>query len=202
MEYTAESKLSRPLLGVEREVEVARPVDEQEEPECCEVHTTTCCDSFILWLVLPALLFVQFAIAFRLEDQQHPAADDHHHHYSIHNLEWSTVNYSIVLFVLSSYLFRRTLQETVACCNETTSSRFFFSSTFLFLLPEIIMDLLLALVLFGQVVPAFLAMVLFTMGLSLYVVVQSFQTLLYDEGDDDELQKEQVIAQDYKMLQV
>lgn len=200
MEYTTESKLSRPLLGVEREVEVAHPVDEQQEEEeqgCCDVHTTTYCDNFILWLVLPALLFVQFAIAFRLEEQQHPSTD-HHDHYSIHTLEWSTVNYSIVLFVLSSYLFRRTLQETVECCNETAS--FWLNSTVLFLLPEIIMDILLALVLFGQVVPAFLVMVVCTMGLSLYVVLQSFQTLVYGVDKDEQVTTEG--GKDYKLLQV
>ena len=188
------SELSRPLLGLEHEdelhdEEVGRLVphdDDDDDDDCYDnIHTATCCDSFILWLVLPVLLFVQFGIAFRL-DQQQTAASSAHHYYSIHHLEWSTVNYSILLFVLSSYLFRRTLQETESCCDSSVAS-----ATFMFLLPEIIMDILLAFVLFGQVVPAFLSMVVCTMGLSLYVVLQSFSTLVWEaRSNDDESEEE------------
>jgi hypothetical protein len=156
----------------------------------CDVHSTTCCDTIILWLVLPALLFVQFGIAFTL-DSTTPVDAFYHNHSSMVSLEWSTVNYSIFLFVLSSYLFRQTLQEM--CCYRSSSNS---SSccTFWFLLPEIIMDLLLALILFGAVVPAFLIMVLSTMALSGYTVVCSVTTLcetsspslLYEEEEEDE----------------
>jgi hypothetical protein len=144
---------------------------------------------------LPLLLFVQFGIAFRLDQQQAALSPDAAsnsittHYYAIHSLEWSTVNYSIVLFVLSSYLFRRTLQETCKC-DKMSSESSLLTSTIGFLLPEIIMDLLLALVLFGQVAPAFLTMVVCTMGLSLYVVVQSFQTLVCQQDEDDAEEEE------------
>jgi hypothetical protein len=46
-------------------------------------------------------------------------------------------------------------------------------ATLLFLLPEIIMDVLLGMVLFGLVKVAFLTMVVSTVRMSLYVVVQS-----------------------------
>ena len=151
-----QQELSTPLLeDIETAVAVEKPLDEDEYLE------STCWDHVILWFVLPSLLFVQFAISFLYSDE------------TPHHLQWSTVNWSIGLFVVASYLFRRTLQDH--CVGQVTLD------ALLFLLPEIIMDVLLGMVLFGYVEAAFLTMVFSTVLLSFYVVCQSLYTLFCEE---------------------
>jgi hypothetical protein len=167
-----QNELSNPLLGSEHQeehdVEIAVPLQVEDDDDELRVLPTRY-DLFVLWLVLPTLLFLQFGIAFWFHDGVSTTT---------HHLYWYTVNWSIVLFVVASYLFRRTLQDHRHERNIAVD-------TLLFLLPEIIMDVLLGMVLFGLVEVAFLTMVASTVGLSLYVVVQSLYTLSENTQDDD-----------------
>jgi len=156
--------LSTPLLSSEtREKTQQQPSDDCVEGE---VTSQSCWDNIILWIILPILIFIQFGISFSVQKE------------TPHSLQWSTVNWSIVLFCVASYIFRRAIDDV---------------TRWLSLLPEIIMDVLLAMVLCGAVELAFLTMVTSTIVLSLYVVVHSIHTLWQHGQDDDESEKEDVI---------
>jgi hypothetical protein len=88
---------------------------------------------FVSTIALPTLLFYQFGVAFSMTPVQGTTG-----------LQWSLVSFTIVVFVINAALYRRTLQD----CQITCSVAFF--------LPEILMDTVLGLVLYGQVVPAFM----------------------------------------------
>ena len=181
--------LSRPLLGLEpaRDEEDARPSttaeeeeEEEEEEPCCYMHKNTWWDAFVLWMLLPALLFAQFGIAFGVFS---PSSGEPTFH---HGLQWSTVKYSICLFALSAYIFRRSILESTRCCDEESSGEQILSSAFLLLWPEITMDFILFLLLFGQACPAFFVMVLCTVAQSLHVVVRSCRQLLLEDIPEED----------------
>jgi hypothetical protein len=126
-------------------------------------------DHVVVWIILPALLFLQFGMAFFMSDVE-----------VVTGLRWSVVNYSILLFVATSVLYR---QAAVDCK---------WTSSFIILLPEIIMDVILGLVLFDKIVMAFLFMLVSMLGLAIFVVVCSIRILVLssmnngDDEDDDE----------------
>jgi hypothetical protein len=123
-------------------------------------------DHVVVWIILPALLFLQFGMAFYMSNVE-----------AVTGLRWSVVNYSIVLFVVTAVLYR---QAAVDCK---------WTSSFMILLPEILMDVILGMVLFDKIVMAFLFMLLSMLGLAMFVVVCSIRVLVVlsmDNGDDDE----------------
>jgi hypothetical protein len=113
------------------------------------------CDNFVALVVLPALLFLSFGEAFYTSSVD---ADT--------GLRWSVVNYSIVMFVVIATLYRQALHE----CKITFSVAL--------LLPEILMDIVLGLVLCGQVVPAFLLLTSSILCLAIFVVASSIGVLV------------------------
>jgi hypothetical protein len=90
-----------------------------------------------LALVVSALLFLQFGIAFHM----FPAA-------ATAGLRWSVVNYSIVLYAIVAALYRQSVKD-----YDTFLSDASYSPTVL--LPELLMDTMLCLILFDKVVAAF-----------------------------------------------
>jgi hypothetical protein len=115
------------------------------------------CDNFVNLVVLPAILFSSFGEVFCTSSI---AADT--------GLRWCMVNYSIVMFVVSATLYRQVLQE----CKITYLVAL--------LLPEILIDIVLNLVLFGKVVPAFLIILISTLCLAVFVVAISVGVLVED----------------------
>jgi hypothetical protein len=122
-------------------------------------------DHVVVWIILPALLFLQFGMAFYMSNVE-----------AVTGLRWSVVNYSIVLFVVTAVLYR---QAAVDCK---------WTSSFIILLPEILMDVILGMVLFDKIVMAFLFMLLSMLGLAMFVVVCSIRVLVVlsmDNGDEE-----------------
>ena len=81
------------------------------------------------------------------------------------------------MFVVSAYLYRKVVEDM--CC----------SCLFVVLLPEIIMDIVLAIILSNQVTTAYLVLLFSILGLSSVVVVHSIYALWTDGSrnkDDDE----------------
>jgi hypothetical protein len=89
--------------------------------------------NFVSSVALPALLLLQFGMAFFRTPVQGTTG-----------LPWSFVNFTIVMFVITAALYHRTVQD----CQITCLVAHF--------LPEILMDIVLGLVLYGHVVPAFM----------------------------------------------
>jgi hypothetical protein len=107
-----------------------------------------CSDSLVTGIVVPVLLWLDFVLA------QHPA------------LSLAAVTVTVAMFVISSYLFRKTMQDLRV------------ESLPLLLLPEIVMDVVLVLVLFDQVVVAFFFLLTSILVLATVVVVNSAYVLL------------------------
>jgi hypothetical protein len=170
-DYTAQKKvLSTPLLGVlpdmdETECDYDDETFEGDEISCSisivykeDEQDTVNSEAFancVIWIVLPALLYLQFGMAFCLSPVE-----------ATTGLSWSVVNYSIVLFVVTTFLFRQSARD----CDLT--------GTAVLLLPEILMDIILGLVLFDKVVAAFLFMLVSMLVLAVFVVLSSVHVLI------------------------
>lgn len=135
-----------------------------------EEENSICSEDFIMWVILPSLLFSQFGMAFLMHDARTTS------------LSFTVVNISIVLFVVTAWLYRH------ACADANIQT------IALLLLPEILMDVVLGLVLFNQVELGFLVLLVSMLCLSSFVVL-STATFLYcgrsesptqAEADDEE----------------
>jgi hypothetical protein len=104
---------------------------------------------------LPALLFLQFGMAFSM---CHVGADK--------GLRWSLVNYSIVMFGIIGTMYRRAVKGSNLNCSVAP------------LLPEILVVIVMCLVVFGKVLPAFLVLQCGMLCLALSVVASNIQVLV------------------------
>lgn len=111
----------------------------------CEVKQEFFCEN-ILALMLHALLLVDFGIFFYREDP------------SVENLEWKLVSFSIVLYMITTHLYR-------ACLSD-----FGVSNDFALLLPEITIVASMCVALFQHVIAAFLLLVLAKFIMALCVI--------------------------------
>lgn len=128
--------------------------EEQEDEE--EESSSTWTEEFIMWVVLPTLLFSQFGMAFLMKDERTA------------NMSCTVVNLSIVLFVITSWLYRH------ACHDAKVKN------ILVLLMPEILMDVVLGLVLFNKVALGFMVLLVSMLFLSTFVVVTT-ATFLYFE---------------------
>lgn len=110
-------------------------------------------NSFITWVLLPCLLFIQFGMPFYIHDK------------ATASLSWSLVNFVIVLYVAAVWIYRQ------ACLDSNIGS------VIMLLLPELLMDIVLALILFNRVVLALAALLASTMLLSTFVIVTMIRYL-------------------------
>jgi hypothetical protein len=128
---------------------------EEESDDDSDENKQSTLWNFSTLVVLPTLLFSSFGEAFYLSSAN---ADT--------GLRWSVVNYSIVMFVIIATLYRRAIQE----CKITYSVAL--------LLPEILADIVLGLVLCGQVVPAFWFLLSSILCLAIFGVASSIGVLV------------------------
>lgn len=131
-------------------------------------------DGLILWVGLPTLLFSQFGMAFMMHDE------------STATLSWTIVNLSIILWVVTTWLFRH-------ACNDSK-----IKTIFILLMPEILMDVVLGLVLFNRVALGFMVLLVSMLCLSSFVVVSTAAFLYF--GKRDEQEEEKVEAEPVKQL--
>jgi hypothetical protein len=133
--------------------------EESQENEPCsdgdESQSDFWCSNCALVLIVFALLFLQFGIAFHTLPAEKTAC-----------LRWSVVNYSIVLYALVAPLYRQSVKDYEMCMSDE-----FYSITAL--LPEILMDTMLLLILFDRVVAAFWLLHVSTLFLAVFVLAAS-----------------------------
>lgn len=143
---------------------VAVPVaDEQVDTLKKSTEQSSIWERF-LTMALPLLLFVQFGIFFYIHDD------------SVSTLHWAVVNSSILLYMLTTHLYQKSL-EWMGC----------FDYTFLILLPELVVVICMALCCFGShVVVAFLLLVVTKVILALIVVVVHAYRLFLDDDDEED----------------
>lgn len=163
MTMSRSQDLTQPLLAVETGYEASTPTVALDEPEPVPAYRFTWCDSLIVWVVLPGLLWLDFAMAFALEPE------------TVAVLNWKTVNLSFVMFMIASYLYRKTIEDLQI------------DRVLVVLLPEIIMDAVLLAVLLGHIVGAFLLLLVSILFLASVVVINSVMVLCQGEPEDDQL---------------
>jgi hypothetical protein len=150
--------------------------DDDDEDNSQESIRRCLVDHWIILLVLPTLLVIQFGLAFSAikeeQDNNNKTTGVMIQNQFIH-IDWTTVNYTIVLFMIASYLFRRAI--TTSNCTWIL----------IHLLPEIFMDIILGLVLFRYIVTAFLVMVSATCLMALYSAFSSCRLFIQYEIIDE-----------------
>jgi hypothetical protein len=131
-----------------------------DEPEDSENRNEHCCESVAYWYVLPVLLLVQFGLAFANDPNLQ----------STHGgvVQWRIANYSIALFTVTHYLYRNTLQE----CHVY--------DTILGIVPDVTVNVTLAMVLWGRVDVALGVLLGVLLFMSLLVAGVSMYHLLVD----------------------
>jgi hypothetical protein len=163
---SAKTGLEEPLLDGEQEELVELVDDEEDEAAKDEASSNsdtriefgkTCWDYLAIFLVVPGLLWLQFAVAF--------------HTGKAAGLTTCSVALTILLFTAASYMYK--------CClsDHDFSRQTLLQRQTLLLLPEILMDLILALVLLGPTSMAFEALLYCTMTLAFFVIISTVITL-------------------------
>lgn len=211
-ESTTENELTVPLLGTEAlcnnvydkeakntnmddssvsiySVTSTNDDDEDDADSACETRCTMTCtlhgdddqdddndndhscfyEHLIILFVLPILLFLQFWMAL--------SVSEHHNEAETSQLDWGTVSYSIILFMISSFLYRKSINILKI------------DSIAIQLVPEICMDVVLALVSFHHVIYGFLFMIFATFAMALFSAISSCRLFVSynscDENIDD-----------------
>ena len=102
-------------------------------------------------------------------------------------LDWKDVNYSILQFLVIAFLYRSTLHNLVECGSSCVGRGILFIQ----LAPEVLVDVVVAMVLFDKPIMAWLVMLLGLVFFSLFVLLANMY-LLYvyhtegKEEDEDE----------------
>lgn len=168
----AKTGLETPLLSEEQEglVEIVDDeIDEEEGSPVLLEFGTSCWDYVCILFVVPGLLLLQFVIAF--------------HSGKPSDLTLSSVLLTIVLFTAASFMYK--------CClgDHDFSEQSLVVRQITLLLPEILMDVVLGIVLFGPASSAFEALLYCTMLLAIFVITSTISTLrtecFGEDGDDD-----------------
>ena len=143
------------------EYHVSTMAVEEEEEENSLRGNSVCIEGFITWVLLPTLLFSQFGMAFLMNDERTSC------------MSWSVVNLSIVLFVVTVWLYRH-------ACNDAN-----IKTICILLMPEILMDVVLGLVLFNRVALGFMALLVGMLCLSAFVVVSTAAFLYFGNREQE-----------------
>jgi hypothetical protein len=146
--------LTEPLLTNEfaSEESASSSLDTEEA-----VLQFTCWDHLCLLVILPMLLILQFTMG------------SHDNDSLANNIDLHSVYGIIVLFVITAYLYRSSLND-VSVSNP-------YLLQILVLMPEILMDVILAIVLWKDAATAFLVLLLITLLLSGFVIVTTLSVL-------------------------
>jgi hypothetical protein len=170
------NELSTPLLSNLREHERDADAYDEEGSMPCSLKLVVTDDDdeesnddsthYDWWFnicVLPALLFLQFGMAFSM---CHFAADK--------GFCWSLVNYSIVMFGIIGTIYRRAVKDSNLNCSVAP------------LVPEVLVVIVMCLLVFGKVLPAFLVLQCGMLCLALFVVTCNIQVLVVAKASPEE----------------
>ena len=179
------AELKKPLLDLEDLALENRRLGKNELDDehhvssiCDEVEAeenSICSEDFIMWVILPTLLFSQFGMAFLMHDVR------------TSSLSFTIVNISIVLFVLTAWLYRH------ACVDVNIRN------ISLLLLPEIVMDVVLGLVLFNRVEMGFMVLLVSMLCLSSFIVLSTATFLYCGKNEEHEEIEEEEEGQSNKL---
>jgi len=150
-------RLQEPLLGIHpHELDTVEcgcsaqdPDSSGDSDKAAPDTEITSSDTFVIWILVPLLLFLQFGMTYMLIDGKDMSLD----HY------WPVASTSIVLFVISSWLYRHACRDL-----EITNA-------VAILLPEVLTDIILILCFLDKVLSAVVLMLGSTICLVLFAVI-------------------------------
>jgi hypothetical protein len=125
---------------------------------------------------LPAILFLQFGMAFSMCQV---GADK--------CLRWYLVNYSIVMFGIIGTIYRRAVKDSNLNCSVAP------------LVPEILVVIVMCLVLFGNVVPAFSVLLCGMLCLAFFGVASYIQVLVVSKASPEEDCDEELLRDEFEV---
>ena len=159
-------------------IQIGSDLDDDEDDEEVDETTVTCRDTTILLLLFPLLLMAQFGMVFA-----NPVAD------ASLTVAWSTVNYVIVMFAVTSWLYRHTLADLQV------------SNIFLLVVPEVLLNVILGLVLWDNAAVGFLGLLVSLFALGLFVAISSLRILI-SSGCEEETKadEEEIVSSNYQAV--
>jgi hypothetical protein len=124
----------------------------------------------VVWVVMPVFLFVQFGLAFYHQQDNDMTTTTT----TLTSMSWSTVNWNIVLFVVTVWLYRW------ACIDSSITN------PVLLLLPEIMTNIVLAILVFDihKIAAAFVALLFGIQLMSLLALAATIHCLIFCDHDD------------------
>lgn len=131
----------------ENEFDVARQCANEAVNKDGTDEKSTWNEKVILWVILPTMLLSQFGMAFLMHDEETAT------------MSWNIVVCSILLFAMTAWLFRST-------CEEVGLGK-----KVLVLLPELLMNVVLALVFFNRADLGLLVLLVGMLCLSVFVII-------------------------------
>jgi hypothetical protein len=177
--------LQEPLLSSEHDIEATTTVvdDNAVKESCASEECTNFLDQFWLFLVLPGLVLAEFGMYFYY---QHPTTV---------GLSWTLVNVSVGLLTVISYKYRQSIQDARHHLIPDyflpgSSWKYSMALTFINILPEITMDVVLALVLVGYTQVAFLLILKAMLVFAVVVAGISVEILNLKREEQDSSNKE------------
>ena len=124
--------------------------------------------------ILPLLLYFQFYVTYHYNDD---GSSEHYNSSSSSSMikmtnDWSSIQWSIFLFVVTSILYRQSMAYQQGSSNSR-DNKISYCDLILHLVPDIIIDVLLVLILFHYYIAAVLAMQLSTIFLAVNAILNS-----------------------------
>jgi FlaA1/EpsC-like NDP-sugar epimerase len=147
------SARSLPLINGHDDVNVMTPISHKSP---ADITSTTAADACLDWVVFPTLLFIQFGATMHCQMKE-----------GVLDMDWKTVHSTIFLFCIVAGVYRQILRR-------------YSESIVLLLLPEIFTNILLALIMFGEMKTAYLVLVFLTL------ILFSIGAILANCGREDE----------------
>ena len=175
MDYSNHNALFQPLVGTEVEPLPIVALPTNDESSCDEQPQKPQTEhNHDIWIsvLLFALMYIHFGLIY-YSDPNHV----------INGVSWTTINISISLFIIATFLYRHALHD----CQ--------IQSDFMMLLPEILILLSMAFVFFQYIITAFLLLAVGKLYMAFFVIIINSYKLwsissINDDGCDLEQDKD------------
>ena len=123
--------------------------------------------------ILPLLLYFQFYITYHYNDKIDPELFEASSSMIVMTDDWSSIQWSIFLFVVTSILYRQSMAYQQNDSDSSKKDSISYCDLVLHLVPDIIIDMLLILILFHYYIAAVLVMQLSTIFLAVNAILNS-----------------------------
>jgi hypothetical protein len=159
-------------------------IDDDEADDCNRNDAELSTSSKWYWncfisSILPLLLYFQFYITYHYNDSNDSEAFESSSSMILMTNDWSSIQWSIFLFVVTSVLYRQSMAYHKSDSSSSNKNSVSYCELLLHLVPDIIIDILLILILFHYYIAAVLVMQLSTIFLAVNAILNSCNCSIY-----------------------